>query len=553
MMSYNNTENNLPNNKIAEYNSRWTESSEIRSKDVATRIAQSTRYASNVSKDLDMASENSDLNLNISSDSEGKSSISYCSDDFSSREEYEGGFNIEETISEGVFNRSAATTKGSGFVSVYKKFGKDMATYEKGSGSYRVEEQIDSDSDYLARDIWLNYSPSRYVYSPAMAAARSVKWSEGVVFNASDDFYMSESFTDLDRLEKHIVVASLDEVKTSAEFIGHARLRSALKSENNSSDRAYIDDEYEGSFKIEKKIVILPKYDRPHLSMQKYGYIDPDDCNRLRFSILLENDGNRTLGPIYLRDTFPSGTHLTAFSIEPFELTRSYGNWSIPALGSGQSTSISLEFEISTRRQNYTNRARAVTDYQTTVRGLPVLRKIRASNSTTVEAEWDECPYPKLYTELTATVSDKDKRIVSYRLTLNNSADYNISANITALIPPGMRFINSTTKPQQIGSGNTTVEWTIKKIDAGKKRSISFMAEAERDGLFNASAYVRGSSIEKGDQLFADSNAIIVVGKAVFGSVVDYGPECLYCDDDAMTGTIQTAQAGTAKELSCCS
>lgn len=153
---------------------------------------------------------------------------------------------------------------------------------------------------------------------------------------------------------------------------------------------------------------------------------------------------------------------------------------------------------------------------------------------------------------MTATVSDKDKRIVSYRLTLNNSADYNISANITALLPPGMKFINSTTKLQQIDSGNTTVKWTIKKIDAGKKRSISFMAEAERDGLFNASAFVQGSSIENGDQLFADSNAIIVVGKAVFGSVVDYGPQCLSCDDDAMTKTIQTAQAGTAKELSCC-
>jgi len=153
------------------------------------------------------------------------------------------------------------------------------------------------------------------------------------------------------------------------------------------------------------------------------------------------------------------------------------------------------------------------------------------------------------------------------------AADYNISANVTALLPPGMRFINSTTKPLQTDSGNTSllgeggasgagtdsgasqgseIKWSIKKIDAGKKKSISFLAEAERDGLFNTRVQVRGSSTQSSDQLYADSNAIIIIGKSIFESKIDYGPECLSCDEDGLTAGLQTAQAGIPKELRCC-
>ncbi|HNX40580.1 MAG TPA: lamin tail domain-containing protein, partial [Methanothrix sp.] len=555
-MRYDSTEKTLPNNRTARYSSKWTESSEIKNIEAATKIAQSTRYASSISKDLDMRSVNSDLQLNISSDFDGKSNINCISNYFKSGEEYVGSFDIEEQISEDIFNRSASSTKGPGFVAVYKKFGEGMSSYERGSGSYRVEEQIDPDSDFMTRDIWLNHSPAGYDYLPGLSVNRSAKWNEGFAFNRSDAFFMSEAFSNLDRLEKHMEITSSDEVKTLASFVGHARLRSAFRPDpldGNSSERAIIDDEYEGSFSIEKKITILPRYDKPHLSLSKYGYVDLEDCNILRFSINLENDGNRTLGPIYLRDTFPSGTHLTAFSLPPFELTRSYGNWSIPALGSGESISINLAFEVSTQRQNYTNRVRAVTAYPAVVKGVIVERRIRASNSTTVEADWNVCPVQKLSADLTATVSPKDDKIVSYRLTLNNSAGYNISANVTALLPQGMRFINSTTKP--LGEEGGEVKWMIKKLDAGKKRTISFMAEAESDGLFLCRAYAVGNSSEGSEgarPLIADASAFVYVGRAPEAARIEYCTECLSCGDDGLSQTLQTAQAGIPKDLTCC-
>jgi hypothetical protein len=60
-----------------------------------------------------------------------------------------------------------------------------------------------------------------------------------------------------------------------------------------------------GDYKIERKISILPKYDSPHMSVYKQGYVDPDRCDVLRFAVTVVNDGNRTFAPIYVRDTFP--------------------------------------------------------------------------------------------------------------------------------------------------------------------------------------------------------------------------------------------------------
>ena len=354
-------------------------------------------------------------------------------------------------------------------------------------------------------------------------------------------------------MEKDAVVNWPNEVRTSSSFTGKASLKSVFRPDNNSTNLAFIEDEYLGNYNIERKFTVLPEYTTPHMSVYKQGYVDPDRCDVLRFTVTVVNDGNRTFAPIYVRDTFPSGTRFIGSSIEPLELTRSYGNWSIPSLGSGESASIDMQFRVITRRDNYTNRARANTIYVYPSRGTFRERNLRVSNSTTLEVDWSGCTPEKLPLDFTATVSPDNERIVSYRLILNNSAGYNMSANITALLPVGMSFINSTTPTLENQSG--VIKWNIKKLDTNRRRTISFMALAERDGLFVTDARVFGNSTEGNDSISASTSAIIVVGKAPRATNIEtlQSMQWLPCDDSSLYQSLAKLEAtSSSKELKCC-
>ncbi|MFZ2535599.1 MAG: hypothetical protein WBH08_10120 [Methanothrix sp.] len=57
------------------------------------------------------------------------------------------------------------------------------------------------------------------------------------------------------------------------------------------------------------------------------------------------------------------------------------------------------------------------------------------------------------------------------------------------------------------------VKWSIRRIDAGRRRTVSFMAWAERDGLFEVKALVSGNSTEGNEIISTSSSALVVVGK----------------------------------------
>ena len=556
-MRYNRTALELPGYGTAVHDSKWAESSAITGGQegfgIESRASQSTTYATSISKEILARSDYGYLKLNLSSDSSGKSNVDYCSEDLKLSEEYLGAFQIEESITEDDYHRAVNTTGESGYVDVYKKVGEDYSTYERGSGSYRAEEMIEAD-DYAMKDVSLVYLPASFAYLPRLEVNRSHKWDEGFRLNASNGLYAQEAYSSLERMEKEAQVSWPNDVKTSASFTGKARLKAVFRPENNTSTLVVVDDEYLGNYNIERKINILPKYTTPHMSVYKQGYVDPNSCDVLWFTVTVVNDGNRIFSPVYVRDTFPSGTRFMGSSIDPMELTRSYGNWSIPALGSGESFSIQMQFQIITRRENYTNRARANTIYIYSSRGALKERNLRVSNSSTLSLDWSDCSPDLLPLDFTATVSTADERIVNYRLILNNSADYNISANVTVLLPEGMSFINSTTATLENQSG--VVKWNIRKIDPGRRRTVSFMTRAERDGLFEVKSHVYGNSTEGNESVSASSTALIVVGKAPQTANVEslQSLQWLPCEDSALSQSLAKLETtSSAKELKCCS
>jgi hypothetical protein len=175
------------------------------------------------------------------------------------------------------------------------------------------------------------------------------------------------------------------------------------------------------------------------------------------------------------------------------------------------------------------------------------------SNSTTLDVDWSGCPAELLPLDFTATLSPVDEKIVSYRLILNNTADYTMGANITALLPEGMSFINSTTATLENDSG--VVKWSIRRIDAGRRRTVSFMAGAERDGLFEVKALVSGSSAEGNESVSTNSSALVVVGKPPRASNIEslQSMQWLPCGDSALYQSLAKVDAGSRSEIKCCS
>jgi len=555
-MRYNQTVKELPANRTIVHDSKWAESSAVYTHtdgdDNSHRAAQSTTYASSVSKDLLARSDYGSLKINLSSNSLGKANIEYCSEDLKLSEDYLGAFQIDEIISEDEYQRTVNSTGESGYVDVYKKTKGGYSTYERGSGIYQAEELVEG-GDSARKDLNLVYLPSSFEYSPRSVVDRSHKWDEGLKLNTSNGLFAEESYSSLEIMEKEVQINWPNELRTSSSFTGKANLKSVFRPDNNSSSLAVVEDEYLGNYSIERKITILPKYTTPHMSVYKQGYVDPDRCDVLRFTVTVLNDGNRTFAPIYVRDTFPSGTRFIGSSMEPIELTRSYGNWSIPSLGSGESASIDMQFKVITRRENYTNRARANTIYVYSTRSGPKERNLRVSNSSTLEVDWSGCPPEKLPLDFSATLSQDDERIVNYRLILNNSAGYNMSANITALLPEGLSFINSSTATLENQSG--VIKWNIRKLDTGRRRTISFLARAEREGIFEVDALVEGKSLEGNDSISASTSALIRVGKAPQAPNIEsiQSMQWLSCEDSSLYQSLAKLEDATSsKELKCC-
>jgi len=113
-----------------------------------------------------------------------------------------------------------------------------------------------------------------------------------------------------------------------------------------------MDEQYEGDFAVHRKTAFkgIQKYDSPHLNVTKAGEIDlPNDSEGsciVRYIITVENDGNRALGPIYVKDFFPEGAKFIESSLRPSELTHARAEWTLTHLAIGDRSSITLRLEV---------------------------------------------------------------------------------------------------------------------------------------------------------------------------------------------------------------
>jgi len=513
------------------YASKWTESSSAHGSQESPSICESHTDAARLDSDIIVHYRNFDLGARISSDYDGVGRINSNLSNFRASEEYAGRFNITNDYKENISDEISLSVDGEGFISTDKKIGSEgetdqyAYTYEKGTGEYHSEELIDA-SDistinispilisppstsniFLAKDVSLRQAPVNHSYARVTPLPMSLSWSEGTGSGAKNGAFMRSEYSDLRELDAETLIISANETRTSARFTGRARFQSGyINSSDPEKGFVFIEDEFVGNFSIVRGHKVYPALNKPHMSITNQGRIDPQDCGILRYIITLANDGNRPLGPVFVRTSFPTGTSYLDSSIRPFELSSRYANWSISRLSIGEAVKINLDLRVTARKENYSSSSRAVTVYQAirsyeikdketgniTVFQTSSDRRLSASNTSKFEADWSACSAGNLSVDFTARPNSKLPKILSYRLTLENKGRENLSANITVNLPSGISFINSTSRQENISKD--IFRWTLDKLDVGKRRSISFMAKGEEEGFYVSNATIIASS-----------------------------------------------------------
>jgi len=531
------------------YSSKWSESSSAQGDKDSPALSESHSDADRLDSEVSIRYENYELGANLSSDFDGISRIDSDLANFKASEEYAGSFTILNRYHENISNEVRLSVSGEGFVSTDKNVSGRAYSNERGTGNYRLDEVIQA-SDisslnisrmsipgksavYLAKDVSLLHSPANHSYARVAPEPMSISWREGTGANLKDKAFMTSDFSDVNDLESETIIFSLEEMKTSAKFSGRARLKAGFV---NSSDPdqgfVFTEDDHAGNFSISRGYRVYPKYSSPHMSIRSQGQIDPQDCSRLRYTITLTNDGNRPLWPIFVKTSFPSGTSFLEASIDPFELTARYANWSVSYLSVGESFNINLDLKIGTIKEDYSSSTKAITIYEVKRGNASSDRRLTASNSSRLHVNWSDCPQIMSAT-YSAVADSENPRIINYRVMVENLAEEDMIANITVNLPAGMRFVSSALPYQQINEDSFI--WTLDRLKAGKRRSISFTAKAEEDGFYVSNASVIAVSREEGREM-ASSKVIAaaMVGKVVYTLTPTAWQDWCPCDENLL-------------------
>ena len=553
---YSRTSFNVSPRRSVDYDTKWSESSSaydgLDSKDRESPSFHERHSSANrLDSDVSIYDKNFDLEASLASDFEGIASVKSNLDNFRASEEYRGSFKVFNNYHENVSNKIKLSVEGEGFVSTDKRVGDKAYSYEKGTGSFRSEELIQSSdisslnisriyppvkgSVFLAKSVNLHHSPVNYSQAGIARRPMSIAWSEGTGSHFTDQAFMTSNFSDISELESETAIISSGESRSSAKFSGRARLKAGYINRSD-PDRGFvfIYDEYAGNFSISRGYRVYPRFSVPHISITSQGFVDPQDCSKLRYIITLTNDGNRPLGPIFVRTSFPSGTSFLDASLNPFELTPRYANWSVEYLSVGESFNINLDLEITKRKDSsYASSSRAITIYQVLRGNISSDRRLSASNSSLLDVNWSGCGQQTLSATYSATPDSKNPKIINYRLMVENLGDENLRANITVRLPDAMRFINSTSSYEKLAENSFF--WTIDKLNAGKKRSISFTAKVEDNGFYLSNASVTAISLDDGREI-ASSQVIapVMVGKTVYSITPTAWQDWCPCDENLL-------------------
>ncbi|MFZ3149043.1 MAG: PKD domain-containing protein [Methanothrix sp.] len=253
-------------------------------------------------------------------------------------------------------------------VTISGEEGTKLAMRESGSGTYAREEQLRYLRENRSIKDVSNLSASHQATNFQLPGNESInynsKWTDR---EKAKNYVTSESVEESYRYATKINKESqieLDRNGTNmtadSQFEGmrHAGYFKASNpdAKGHVSPLMEMSSDYTGSFRVKERlgttfsnrsnaITTVKHYDQPHVTIYQRSEIDNTNENNLNYTISILNDGNRTLGPIYLMDLFPAGTSFFDASARPSgELLpeSEHVNWTFTSLPMGRSLTIYL-------------------------------------------------------------------------------------------------------------------------------------------------------------------------------------------------------------------
>jgi len=499
--TYGTTTLGLYRNRSVTYSSRWTQEAKAKNRITGTSMSESYRYATSIDRESRINIDQSETVMEINSEFDGmghvgilkmpsSDSTAHDKPAFESREDYVGSFKVLESVTG---SSSTKTSSGTGFVAADKRIDTSQRSYESGTGNYSSDEEISAGSNYIAKDLSLVYAPASQNLTDDFSLDLSMKWKEGTWSRNQGESLIGEEYTGVTQLDKETVARGLNEMETDANFSGKARFRAVLE------DMVDSDEEFEGEYSIQRKTVFqgVAKYNRPHLKVAKEGSFHEETVIEnhqektitvATYTITVENDGNRTLGPIYVTDFFPPRAKFINASLRPSERTESRADWVLTHLAIGDRSTIVLNLDVTEYRgDELVNRVEACGVYDD--------EQICAANFTAIEIEWLKCcPSDNISVSKTARLDETSSNVVRYRIVIQNSGDATRVATVTDNLPDGMVLLDSVAPFSSYDGG--VVTWNLIDLGPMENKTIDYRAEALWSGRFENQVMVDARSVD---------------------------------------------------------
>jgi uncharacterized repeat protein (TIGR01451 family) len=359
----------LPGNRKIAFNSLWHDRTTAENFARNETVSESYLYSEVIDKEVSfLVDENQSVYRSDGELTGGMAAISFVKNApnrkgavFQAREDYHGDFRIQEAIdSYGSGVSYSKNGSGLGFVSSDKASGRFQRSSESGSGYYRSDEISSSG---------VVYKDSEMAYQPNIQKAASTeinytsKWHEEMATgDEKEGSEISESISSADSIKKETIMEG-SSMAMLGEFNGSAEIKAVQKNRTTGEEKARVEQFMMGSYKVDTSISIhkVPKYLRPHINVTVKAL--KQDENTVLFKINVTNDGNKTLGPVYITDTLPNGLKFVNSSTRPKVSGRNV-TWTILSLGIGRKQTIDLRARIKETDARFVNQVKAVGYYE---------------------------------------------------------------------------------------------------------------------------------------------------------------------------------------------
>ncbi len=198
----------------------------------------------------------------------------------------------------------------------------------------------------------------------------------------------------------------------------------------------------------------------------------PNVGDPIAFTLTLTNSGNDDATNVVVQDTFPAGLFISGNDPASGSFDASTGQWTIPSLAAGQSTTLILSSTV-VAAGNYTNVAEVIAADQFDTNSTP-------NNNDRAEDDQDQVSFQTQIADLSLekTIVGQVSSIgdnVTFAITVNNAGpDPATNVSVRESLPEGLTYVSDTTSEGDYDQDSGI--WTLPNVPVGTPVTLNLVA-----------------------------------------------------------------------------